>query len=80
MYHCIEIGQFYQMTHCFLWRDLELDTFAEQVVNFRDRPSATIAVMALRKTAERFKTLYKEASETIFKGYMDDIADSKYSM
>ena len=40
------------------------DTFAIQVVNFEDRPSATIAMIALWKTAERFKTLYKDASET----------------
>ena len=52
------------MTHCFLWRNLEYDrgpeTFAMQVVNFGDRPSATIAMVALRKTAEMFTTLHRE--------------------
>ena len=51
------------------------------MVNFGVRPSATIAMIALRKTAERFETLYKEASETIkFNSYMDDIVDSKPSI
>ena len=61
MYHSIGIGPFDQMTHCFLWRNLEPlrepETSAIQVVNFGDRPSATIAMIALRKAAERFETL-----------------------
>ena len=85
MYHSIEISPFDQMTHCFLWRNLEYDrepeTFAMQVVNFGDRPSATIAMVALRKTTEMFTTLHREASEIIISNsYMDDIVDSKPSI
>ena len=52
-----------------------------QVVNFGDRPSATIAMVALRKTAEMFTTLHRDASEIIISNsYMDDIVDSKPSI
>ena len=85
MYHSIEISPFDQMTHCFLWRNLEYDRepemFAMQVVNFGDRPSANIAMVALRKTAEMSTTLHREASEIIISNsYMDDIVDSKPSI
>ena len=51
-----------------------------QVVNFGDRPSATIALIALRKTAEIFKQELPEASNMLIcNSYMDDIVDCKAS-
>ena len=45
-----------QQTHRFLWRDFRQDDkpdhYMMQVVSFGDRPAATIAQLALRKTAE----------------------------
>ena len=47
-------------------------------VNMGDRPSATIAQVALRKTAEMNSAQFKEASEIITKNsYMDDILRSE---
>ena len=56
MFHSIEITPVDQMTHRFLWRNLnttkEPDNYVITAVNFGDRPSAAIAIIALRKTAE----------------------------
>ena len=81
MYHSISISVSDQMTHCFLWRDLDLqrnpDTYVITVVNFGNTPSATIAMIALRKTAELSQDDYPKASKIILENsYMDDIADS----
>ena len=52
MFHSIGISLQDQMTHLFLWRDLQLNreprAYAMTAVNFSDRPSATIAQTALR--------------------------------
>ena len=81
MFHSIEIPTVDQMTHLFLWRDLdasrEPETYAITAVNMGDRPSATIAIVALRKTAEMYKEKCPEASNTIItNSYMDDIPES----
>ena len=81
MFHSIEIPTVDQMTHLFLWRDLdasrEPETYAITAVNMGDRPSATIAIVALRKTAEMNKEKCPEASNTIItNSYMDDIPES----
>ena len=70
-----------QMTHRFLWRNLnttkEPDTYVITVVNFGDRPSAAIAIIALHKTAELSVEKYPRASKAIiFNSYMDDIPES----
>ena len=56
MYHSINITKFDQMTHCFLWRNFECkhppDIYAITVVNFGDRPSATIAMCAMQKNSK----------------------------
>ena len=60
MFHSIEIPLIDQMTLRFLWRDLdtseEPDTYVMTAVNMGDRPSATTAIVALRKTAEMSMT------------------------
>ena len=81
MFHSIKIPLRDQMTHLFLWRDLvtekEPDTYAITAVNMGDRPSATFAIVALKKTAERKQKELPEAAKTISdNSYMDDIIDS----
>ena len=84
MFHSIDIPLRDQMTHLFLWRDFDREshptTYAMTVVNMGDRPSATIAQVALRKSAERFTYEYPEDSNLIVKNaYMDDIPSSTNS-
>ena len=84
MFHSIEIPIQDQMTHLFLWRDMQLnkkpDTFAMTAVNMGDRPASAIAQTALRMTAEEASGRYPEASEMIMKNsYMDDIPASAES-
>ena len=81
MFHSIDIPILDQMTHRFLWRNMyeqrEPDMFAMTAVNMADCPSGTIAMMALRKTAEMCRDKFPHASETILKNsYMDDIPES----
>ena len=51
LFHAIDIPIVDQMTHRFLWRDLEderePDTFVMTSVNMGDRPSGTIAMIVL---------------------------------
>ena len=84
MFHSIDIPLRDQMTHLFLWRDFNMEshpaTYAMTAVNMGDRPSATIAQVALRKSAELFASEYPEASNLIVKNaYMDDIPASTNS-
>ena len=78
MYHSIEITYIDQMTHRFLWRCLDKtrkpEVFVMNVVNFGDRPSGSIAMAALRKTAKMSMREFPEASKAIQNNsYMDDI-------
>ena len=70
MFHSIEIPIIDQMTHQFLWRDLdtskEPDTYLMTAVNMGDRPSVTIAIVALRKTAEMSMAEFPKASNQSF--------------
>ena len=84
MYHSVDIGLTEQMTHLFLWRNLncqaEPTTYAITAVNMGDKPSATIAQVALRKAAERMTPCLKEAAAVIVEDtYMDDITASTAS-
>ena len=58
-----------KMMHRFLWRDLvvkrEPDIYVMTAVNFGDRPSAAIAIIALHKTAEMNREIFPKASQTI---------------
>jgi hypothetical protein len=81
IFHAIYIPLLEQMTHLFLWRDLKTDchpkTYAMTAVNMGDRPSATIAQIALRKSAEEADVGFPEASKVIIQNaYMDDIPAS----
>ena len=81
LFHAIDIPIVDQMTHRFLWRDLEderePDTYVMTSVNVGDRPSGTIAMIVLRKTAEMSKSEFPQACQTIISNsYMDDIMDS----
>ncbi|XP_020910817.1 uncharacterized protein LOC110248612 [Exaiptasia diaphana] len=53
------------------------DTYVIQRVSFGDKPSATIATMALRKTAEMGSQQYPDAATIVqHNTYMDDIIES----
>ena len=81
MYHSVKTPPVEQHTHRFLWRDMnvceEPDTYVIQRVSFGDKPSATIATVALRKTAQMRNEVPPEAAKIILENtYMDDIIDS----
>ncbi|XP_068712869.1 uncharacterized protein [Montipora foliosa] len=81
MYHTVKTKPIDQHTHRFLWRDMdttrEPDTYIIQRVSFGDKPSGTIATVALRKTAEMGRERYPQATQIIQDNtYMDDIIDS----
>ena len=81
MFHSIDIPIQDQMTHLFLWRNLETaeqpKTYAMTVVNMGDRPASAIAQTALRMTAEEAEEEYPEASKLLMRNsYMDDIPGS----
>ena len=78
MYHSIDIVLKDQMTHLFLCRDMmtdnEPDTYAITVVNFWDKPSAAIALTALRKTADIGERISIKAKDVIKDdSYIDNI-------
>ena len=84
MFHSIDIPLEDQMTHLFLWRDMNVrkkpDTYAITAVNMGDRPASAIAQTALRMTAETAMGRYPEASKIVLENsYMDDIPTSTTS-
>ena len=81
MYHAIGIPKRDQMMHLFVWRNCceeqSIETYAITAVNMGDRPSATIAQLALRKTAEEEMSNSPKAAKVIIdNSYMDDIPAS----
>ena len=62
MYHSVGATQLEQHMHQFLWREMdarkEPDTYVIQRVSSGDRPSGTIATVALRKKAEMAQEKY----------------------
>ena len=81
MFHSIDIPIEDQMTHLYLWRNLDTtvkpNTYAMTVVNMGDRPASAIAQTALRMTAEQAKEDYPAASDLLIRNsYMDDIPGS----
>ena len=68
MYHSVKTTALDQHTHRFLWRDMVTDrapdTYVIQRVSLGDKPSATIATMALRKTAEMGSEQYPDAAKS----------------
>ena len=83
MLHSIKNLETDQMTHRFLWRDLDMkretDIYVMTAVNFGDHPSAAIAIIALYKTAEMSREIFPKANQTMSNRYMDDIPESKPS-
>ena len=51
--------------------------YVTQRISFRDKPSGTIATVALRKTTEMGKDQFLEASQVILNNtYVDDIIEA----
>ena len=81
MYYTVTTKTIDQHTHRFLWRDMNIkrppDTYVIQRVSFGDKPSGTIATVALRKTAEMGRHNYPKAAKVIEENtYMDDVIES----
>ena len=74
MYHMVAIPQIDQHVHRFLWRNLETerkpDTYVKTVLTFGDRPSPTMAIIALNKTAELMEESKPKAANSIKKQYL----------
>ena len=74
MYQAIRLSEVDQNTHRFLWRDLDTtrppDTYIMTSVSFGDKPAGTIAVTALKKTAEMGKDDYPLASKVVLKNIL----------
>ena len=82
MYHMIAIPLSDQHVHRFLWRNMQLDrkpdVYVKTVLTFGDRPSPSMATVAMRKTAEIQEESKPKAVEAIKKNtYMDDVCDSQ---
>lgn len=85
MYHMVTISPLDQHVHRFLWRNLETDRdpdiYVKTVLTFGDRPSPSMATVAMHKTAELKEEMKPKAAEAIKKNtYMDDICDSQASI
>ena len=85
MYNSVYIKELEQHVHRFLWRNLQAtkqpDIYVITAVNIGDRPSGTIATVALRKTADANKDVYPRAADIIINStYVDDIIDSVESI
>ena len=81
MYNSVRISLLDQHCHRFLWREMETSLkpsiYAITAVNIGDRPSGTIATVALRKTAELKAQEYPQETDIIINSsYVDDIVDS----
>ena len=81
MYNSVYTKELEQHVHRFLWRNIENDRppdiYVITVVNMGDRPSGTIATVALHKTAVIGEKMYPQAAEIVINSsYVDDIVDS----
>ena len=81
MYNSILMKERDQHVHRFLWRGMDSsrspDINVITAVNIGDRPSGTIAAVALQKTATMANQSHPLASRTVLKStYVDDIVDS----
>ena len=81
MYHSVGTTQLEQHMHQFLWREMdarkEPDTYVIQRVSSGDRPSGTIATVALRKTAENGAREVPSRGQIIRDNtYMGDIVEN----
>ena len=81
MFHSIAIPEVYQMIHKFLWRGIKVnrkpDTYVMTAANMGDRPSATMAMLALQKIAKMQEFQYLYAAKAIIENsYIDNILES----
>ena len=81
MFHAIRIPPIDQMTHRFLWRNMEShrqpDTYIMTALNMGDKPSTAMAIITLQETANLKESEFPVACDVIRKNsYVDDIADS----
>ena len=84
MYHMIAILLSDHHVHQFLWRNMETyrqtDVYGQTILTFGDRPSPTMATVAMHKTAELKEDSKPKAAEAIKKNTcMDDVCDSQAS-
>ena len=85
MYNSVFTSEFDQHCHRYLWRDCDStknpDTYVITRVNIGDRPSGTIATLALKMTAEMHKEEFPAAASIIAEStYVDDIISSVNSL
>ena len=85
MYNAIALSYQEQHIHRFLWRDMITDRdpthYKMLALSFGDRPSGNIATLALRKTAQKYKTEYPNAFKLIERNcYVDDLISSVNNM
>lgn len=78
MYNSVRMSEFDQHCHRFLWRNFETsrapDHYVLTCVPFGDKPSGTIAMVALKNTALKYVHEYPQASQFIVRNsYVDDI-------
>ena len=81
MYNSIRLSSRDQHVHRYLWRDLQTDQephhYALTAVPFGDRPSGTIAMVALHTIADMNMKQYPEAARMIKENsYVDDLLQS----
>ena len=81
MFNSVAISELDQHCHRFLWRNMETfrkpDVFVITAVNLGDRPSGTIATVALYRTAEFAETSHPMEAEIVKESsYVDDIISS----
>ncbi|XP_014674676.1 PREDICTED: uncharacterized protein LOC106814832 [Priapulus caudatus] len=81
MYHRILIPTIDQHVHGYLWRDLDVDrepdVYVKHVLSFWDKHAGTMAITALRLTADEGREEYPRAAEVIEANtYMDDMCPS----
>ena len=81
MFNAIKLSFLDQHTHRFVWRGMDEnrkpDHYALTAVPFGDKPSGSIAILAMKKTAELNKYKFPDAYEIIDRdSYVDDIIHS----
>ena len=85
MYHTVKTDVFDQQVHRVLWRGYDKSREPDQYVltslTFGDRPSGSLATIALRYTADMFKEKYPLVATMINKNtYVDDVLSSVPSL
>ena len=81
MFNAIQLADMDQHVHRFLWRHMDTKKepghFVLTAVAFGDRPSGTIAMVALQEIAEMNRRTYASAADMIVKNsYVDDLIQS----